>query len=168
MSADELVDVVDANDAVIGQSTRREVRQHNLRHRSVYILLFGSTGKLLIHRRTETKDVYPGYWDVAFGGVLGAGEDYDDGARRELEEECGVKDVALQRLFRLDYEDESNRVSGLVYRCRADGPFKLQESEVSTTEWVELDALRQLSRTRRFCPDGLVALRRFLVLQAEA
>ena len=168
MSADEAVDIVDPNDVVIGCASRREVSQGNLRHRSVYILVFSSTGKLLIHRRTATKDIYPGYWDVAFGGVLGAGEGYDSGARRELEEECGVRGVELQSLFHLDYQDAGNQVSAMVYRCRADGPFHLQAAEVVTIEWVELDALPRLAQTRRFCPDGLVALRRFLALPAAA
>lgn len=161
MSADELVDVVDQNDVVIAQASRREVRRNTLRHRCVYIVVRSADGKLLIHRRTDTKDIYPGFWDVTFGGVLGAGEAYDAAAARELEEECGLC-VSLQRLFPIAYEDSTNRVCGVVYDCVAAGALRLQADEVSTVEWVELGALPDLLAARQFCPDGLAVLRRYL------
>lgn len=162
MSSDELVDVVDDADQVIGQETRYEVRRRNLRHRSVYILVFNSAGQLFTHRRTLTKDVFPGQWDVAAGGVLNAGEDYDDGAKRELREELGIDALALRRLFPLRYDDTRNRVVGMVYSCTWDGPLRLQASEIAEGLWMDLDVL--LDRTQRdpFCPDGLEALRLYL------
>lgn len=162
MSSDELVDIVDDADRVIDQATRHEVRRRNLRHRSVYVLVFNSAGQLFIHRRTPTKDVFPGQWDVAAGGVLNAGEDYDDGAKRELREELGVDGVPLRRLFALRYDDERNRVVGMAYSCTWDGPFHLQASEIVEGLWMDLDVL--LDRTQRdpFCPDGLEVLRLYL------
>src|SRR5512147_2508306 len=84
MSADELIDVVDEHDRVVTQATRREVLLRNLRHRTVYVLVFNYGGQLFVHQRTSDKDIFPSYWDVAIGGVLNAGEDYDTGAPREL------------------------------------------------------------------------------------
>lgn len=161
MSAEELVDIVDKDDVVIDCVPRRAMRQHNLRHRCVYVLVFSSNGKLLIHQRTASKDVYPGYWDVAFGGVLAAGEQYEQAAQRELLEECGVSSP-LTKLFRVDYEDASTRILGMAYRTTSDGPFRLQEAEVQTTEWIAPNKVRNLSASRRFCPDGIVVLRRYL------
>ncbi len=168
MSRDELVDVVDESDRVIGQAARRDVRRKNLRHRSVYVLVFNSTGQLFVHRRTLSKDVFPGHWDVAVGGVLNAGESYDEGARRELREELGVADLTLRRLFPLRYDDEHNRVAGVVYSCTSDGPFRLQASEIGEGGWMDLDVL--LDRTQRdpFCPDSLEALRLYLAKLDEA
>src|SRR6185436_908917 len=100
----ELVDVVDDTGAVVRQVTRREMRAHRLPHRSTYILVLNGRGDLFIHLRTPTKDVYPSYWDPCVGGVLAAGESFDDGAARELEEELGVT-APLERLFSLRYED---------------------------------------------------------------
>jgi isopentenyldiphosphate isomerase len=116
MSAAELVDVVDAEDRVIGQATRAEVRAQSLRHRATYILVFNSQGQLFVHRRTGTKDIYPSYYDVAVGGVVGAGERYDDGAQRELAEEP-ASDVLPRPILAFQYEDLENRVNGRVYSC---------------------------------------------------
>ena len=168
MSSDEVVDVVDDADCVVGQALRRDVRLRNLRHRSVYVLVFNSSGQLFVHRRTMTKDIFPGFWDVAVGGVLNAGEEYDDGARRELREELGVDGLALRRLFPLRYDDARNRVAGVVYSCTCDGPFSLQASEIAEGMWMDLDVL--LDRTQRdpFCPDSLEALRLYLAKLAAA
>ena len=162
MSSDEVVDVVDDAGRVVGQALRRDVRLENLRHRSVYVLVFNSSGQLFAHRRTMEKDIFPGFWDVAVGGVLNAGEEYDDGARRELREELGVDGLALRRLFPLRYDDACNRVAGMVYSCTCDGPLSLQASEIAEGMWMDLDVL--LDRTQRdpFCPDGLEALRLYL------
>jgi isopentenyldiphosphate isomerase len=162
MKIDELVDVVDENDHVVTQATRREVRVRNLRHRAVYILVFNAAGQLFVHRRTLSKDIFPGFWDVAIGGVVAAGEDYDAGARRELLEELGVSEVRLRRLFPVRYEDGTNRVAGMVYSCTPEGPFVLQASEIASGDWMDFDAVLEQTQRFRFCPDGLEVLRRYL------
>jgi isopentenyldiphosphate isomerase len=162
MNVDEFVDVVDENDRVVTQATRREVRVRNLRHRAVYVLVFNTTGQLFVHRRTLSKDIFPGYWDVAVGGVVAAGEGYDAGARRELREELGVSEARLRRLFSVRYEDETNRVAGMVYSCMCDGPFVLQASEIASGEWMDFDVVLEKTQRLRFCPDGLEVLRRYL------
>jgi isopentenyldiphosphate isomerase len=162
MSANELVDIVDERDRVVTQATRHEVRARNLRHRAVYILVFNSRGQLFVHQRTQAKDVFPGYWDVAVGGVLSAGEDYDGGARRELAEELGITDAALRRLFPLRYEDTQNRVCGMLYSCLWDEVVRLQASEIAAGDWVDLDVVLERTRRDQFCPDGLEALRLYL------
>ena len=73
--------------------------------------------------------MYPSYWDPCVGGVLAAGESFDDGAARELDEELGIT-APLERLFPFKYEDAANVVHGMVYRTRHEGPFRLQPSEL--------------------------------------
>lgn len=163
MSADELVDVVDEGDRVIAQATRRDIRRRNLRHRGVYVFVFNATGQLLVHRRTATKDVFPDCWDIAVGGVVRAGEDYESAARRELSEELGVPAaVRLRRLFPVRYADADNQVVGLVFSCTCSGPFRLQPTEIVEAEWMDLDAILERTQRDRFCPDSLEALRVYL------
>jgi 8-oxo-dGTP pyrophosphatase MutT (NUDIX family) len=160
-SGDEMVDVVDAEDRVVGQATRAEMRRRGLRHRAVYILVFNGAGQLFVHRRTATKDIYPSFYDVAAGGVLGAGESYDDGARRELGEELGV-DVPLRRLFDLRFDDEQSPVNGVVYSCSSEGPFHLQASEIESGSFLDLAEVIELAQREPFCPDGVEVLRLYL------
>lgn len=58
--ADELADVVDEDDRVVGRAGRSEIRARNLLHRGVAILCRNSRGEIYVHRRTDTKDVFPG------------------------------------------------------------------------------------------------------------
>ena len=81
----EIVQVVDEDNRETGAVTRREMRARGLVHRASYILVFNSRGELFVQKRTVSKDIYPGYLDVAAGGVVLAGESYEEAARRELE-----------------------------------------------------------------------------------
>lgn len=155
------MDVVDEADRVVGRVPRGEIRRANLRHRSVFILVFDRRGRLLVHRRTPLKDVYPGLWDVAVGGVVASGESYADAARRELQEELGIVDAPLTHCFRFVYEDAANKLNGAVYRAEFDGPLRLQEEEIAAVEWIAPASMRELQRRRSFCPDGLVVWRRY-------
>ena len=162
MSASELVDVVDAEDRVLKQATRRETRRQNLRHRASYILVFNSAGQLFVHQRTETKDVYPGYFDVCVGGVVAAGESYEDAARRELAEEIGVERAPLRRVVSFQFTDAENQVNGTVFSCTHDGPVRLQVEEIKSGEFLDLDIVLERVSTQPFCPDGVEALCRYL------
>lgn len=162
MAADELVDVVDADDRVIGQATRVEMRARQLRHRATYILVFNSHGQLFVHLRTATKDVYPSHYDVAVGGVVAAGESYDDGARRELAEELGITGVEPRPILAFRYEADGNQVNGRIYSCTYDGAVTLQAEEIVSGEWLDLEQVVERSSQLPFCPDGIEALFRYL------
>jgi isopentenyldiphosphate isomerase len=149
----ESVDVVDDAGRVIGQTTRREMRARRLPHRCVYILMFDTAGRLFVHLRTPTKDVYPSHWDAAVGGVLAAGEAFDDGARRELQEELGVT-APLTPLFPFRYEDRSTIVHAQVYAATHDGPFVLQAEEIVEGRFLAWPAFDALAARERMCPDS--------------
>jgi hypothetical protein len=70
----ELVLIVDANNNPIGQATRQEMRQHNLIHRSTFNIIANSSNLIYVQKRTKTKDIFPGYYDPAPGGVILASE----------------------------------------------------------------------------------------------
>ncbi|MCW5208454.1 NUDIX hydrolase, partial [Desulfobulbus sp. US2] len=67
---EEIVQIVDEHNRELGELPRRLMREQRLIHRASYILVFNAVGELFIQKRTTTKDVYPGYWDVAAGGVV--------------------------------------------------------------------------------------------------
>ena len=161
-SADELVTIVDQENNEIGAVHRWEMRARKLPHRATYILVFNSEGELYVQKRTQTKDVFPGYYDVAAGGVVLAGESYEQGAVRELEEELGIGDALLTELFDFYYEDEHIRLWGRAFSCVYDGEMVLQEEEVESGEFIKVDEVFQLAETEPFTPDCLKVLRRYV------
>lgn len=161
---DELVDIIDEAGRTVATLSRREMRGRRLLHRCTYILVFDRRGRLFVHLRTPTKDVYPSYWDVAVGGVLGAGESFPEGARRELNEELGV-DAELTELFPVRYSDAKTQVQGMAYRVVHEGPFRLQPEEVVRGEFVTVEEVLHRAEHEPFCQDGLQVLREHIARQ---
>ena len=74
---------VDENDEVVGQAPRGEAYARRLRHRCVFILARDPDDRIFVHRRTAQKLVFPSMYDMFVGGVVGAGESYQEAALRE-------------------------------------------------------------------------------------
>ncbi len=161
-SVDEIVAIVDERNNVVGTATRREMRAKRLLHRSTYILVFNSQGQLYVQKRTLTKDLFPGYYDPAAGGVMLAGESYEEGARRELEEEMGIRDVSLTWHFDFYFSDEQTRVWGGLFSCVYDGKVVLQLEEIESGAFLRISDIVRRVQTEPFTPDGMVALSRYL------
>jgi isopentenyldiphosphate isomerase len=133
---DELFDVVDEQNRVTGQMTRREVHRLKLRHRAVHLLVANRAGRVFLHQRSMQKDLFPGFWDSSAAGHVGAGEDYDETALRELEEEIGCRPAKPpQRLFKIEAREETGQEFVWVYRVEAEGPFVLQPDEIERGDW---------------------------------
>ncbi|HEV8185147.1 MAG TPA: 16S rRNA (adenine(1518)-N(6)/adenine(1519)-N(6))-dimethyltransferase RsmA [Chthoniobacterales bacterium] len=126
--------VVDADDHVIGDAPRGEVHANNFLHRAVHILLFNDAGELFLQKRSRLKDRHPGVWDSSAAGHVDAGEDYDEAARRELQEELGVS-AALQRVAKLSASERTGEEFIWLYRGSSNGPFQLARSEIECGEF---------------------------------
>jgi len=159
---EEIVQIVDKDDVEIAVVARKLMREQRLIHRASYILVFNEDGELFVQKRTMNKDMYPGYWDVAAGGVVLAGESYEQSARRELKEELGVSGLSLKYLFKQYYEDKNNRVWGKIFSCVHQGPFLLQEEEVEYGRFMEPRVALEYSRIEKFTPDGVVILEKII------
>lgn len=88
---DEIFDIVNERDEVIGQRTRGDVHRLGLKHRAVHVLVVNAHGEIFLQKRSMQKDTFPGAWDSSASGHLDTGEDYDACAVRELWEELGLK-----------------------------------------------------------------------------
>uniref|UniRef100_UPI004057A780 NUDIX hydrolase YfcD n=1 Tax=Candidatus Electrothrix sp. TaxID=2170559 RepID=UPI004057A780 len=159
---EEIVSIVDEHNQELGELPRRLMREQRLIHRATYILVFNAAGEIFIQKRTRTKDVYPGYWDVAAGGVVQAGETYEQSAKRELQEELGIGPIPLNFLFDQYYEDQKNRVWGRIFSCVHEGPFTLQAEEVEEGRFMHPHTALAFSASETFTPDGIIVLEKIL------
>ncbi|MER2298654.1 NUDIX hydrolase [Pseudomonas promysalinigenes] len=157
----ELVTWVDAQDQVLGALPRAELRERGLIGRCTFILLFNGAGELCVHRRTLSKALYPGYWDVAAGGMVAAGEAYAESAARELAEELGIEGAELRFHERFYFNQPDNHLWCAVYSAVSDAPLRLQPEEVSEAKFISLERAEQESLTKPYCPDSLAALQRY-------
>lgn len=88
---DEMLDLVDKNDTVIGKKLRSAVYKENISNfRVVNAFLINAEGKLWIPRRSSHKKLFPLCLDTSMGGHVMSGETYEDAFFRELQEEVGI------------------------------------------------------------------------------
>src|SRR5436853_3949962 len=124
--SEEIFDVVNERDEVIGQERRSEVHRLGLQHRAVHVLVFNGRGEVFLQKRSMNKDTFPGAWDSSASGHLNTGETYDACAVRELREELGWTVVNCdEKLFKMEACEETGQEFVWVYRCVAEGPFTL-------------------------------------------
>ncbi|MGE0377680.1 MAG: NUDIX domain-containing protein, partial [Planctomycetaceae bacterium] len=137
---EEMFDVCDEQDRVIGQAARAVVHARGLLHRAVHIWVFRSDGRLLIHLRSKTKDEYPLRYTSSASGHVDAGETYDAAVVRELREELGVE-LRLTRLVMIPGGPNTANEHTVLYRCESDGPFSTDPGEIARIEWRTIDEI---------------------------
>lgn len=153
---------VDEQDQLLGGLPRAALRERGLIGRGTFILLFNSRGELCVHRRTLSKAVYPGYWDVAAGGMVGVDESYAESAARELAEELGIAGATLREHGRFFFEQPGNRLWCAVFSALSDAPLVLQPEEVLEAHFLPIEQVLREVESKPFCPDSLEALKRYL------
>lgn len=141
---DELVALVDEDGSVVGSAPRSVVRRENLRHAATAVLVRDPSGRIYLHRRSDTKDWCPGHWDAAAGGVIMMGEVPTESARRELAEELGITAEQWVELGQHLYEDDTTRCFEHAYEVRWNGPVRHQPEEVAEGRWVTLAELAEV------------------------
>ena len=73
-SPDEVFDLVDENDVVIGALPRSEIHRQHLRHRAIHIFWLRGDGQLCLQRRSYAKDNCPGLISTSCAGHVDSGE----------------------------------------------------------------------------------------------
>ena len=142
--SEEIFDVVNDRDEVIGQAPRREVHRTGLKHRAVHVLVFNARGEVFLQKRSMTKDTFPGAWDSSASGHLDTKEDYDACALREVREELGVAlPTVPRRHLRIEACLETGQEFVWVYECRHEGPFTLHPQEIERGGWFSPEAVTQ-------------------------
>jgi 8-oxo-dGTP diphosphatase len=84
--------------------------------------------RILVIRRDDN-----GHWEAP-GGVLELDESFEDGVRREVLEETGLK-VAVQRLTGV-YKNLSHGIVALVYRCCPTDGDTRPTAEAREVRWM--------------------------------
>ena len=138
--SEEIFDVVNERDEVVGRAPRREVHRTGLKHRAIHVFVLNARGEVFLQKRSMTKDSSPGLWDSSSSGHLDSGEDYDVCAVRELREEIGLRvPQAPRRLFKVEPCAETGQEFVWLYQCASEGPFTLHPEEIERGEWFALE-----------------------------
>lgn len=142
---EEIFELVDDNDQVIGKEFRGIVHSKGLLHRAVYCWVFNNAGELLIQQRSFQKSIGPGKWDLSVAEHLQPGESYRAAAIRGLYEELGIQHAdaivgPLQPTHRRELKQGVFHDAELVQSYRLDdwdsSVVLESDGEVIATRWV--------------------------------
>ena len=107
-------------------------------HIVVHLCLFRKDGKMLIQRRVDDKDTFPGMWDLSLGGSVLAGEDSHRAIVRECTEELGFKPDLLAARPYLTVHFSSGFDDVYVAECEeSELSIRLQAEEVAVIAWAD-------------------------------
>lgn len=90
----EVLNIVNENDEIIGEETRKNIHKNGLLHREIHVDFITPDKKIIFQHRAKDKDTYPDLLDTTVGGHVEIGDDYERTAIKETEEETGVKITA--------------------------------------------------------------------------
>lgn len=158
----EYVDVVDDYDQAIAKAPIHVIREKVLMHRGVCVIVMNKQGNLLLQKRSQNKQLYPGHYCLSASGAVRSGEDYASAALRELKEETDITPAEIRFLFKDEFRGKENKVFSSTYFCWHDGPVKPQESEVESFTWIPIQEAEQFIEQNKFAPDEILALRKFI------
>jgi 16S rRNA (adenine1518-N6/adenine1519-N6)-dimethyltransferase len=140
--SEELFDVVDEHDRVVGQAPRSRVHAERWLHRAVHIFVFNSRGELLVHKRSATKDECPLLHTSSASGHLQAGEDYLPAAVRELAEELELH-APLEYLHKFPGGPETSYEHSVLFRTVTDAAPVFDPEEIESGAFLPLDRIAE-------------------------
>lgn len=152
---DEILDIVNLQDQVVGQEKRATIHANGLLHRAVHIFIQNQQGHIFLQKRSMIKDIHPGLWTSSCCGHVDQGETYDQAAYRELKEELGISLSQGLHFVLKDTPSEENTHEFIhIYTLQHDGPFVLHPEEIDDSEWISTQELNKALKENpvRFTP----------------
>ena len=170
MDMAEMLDVVDRFGNPTGEVVEREeAHRLGVRHRTAHVWLVRKSRtkpggfEVLLQKRSDDKDSFPGCYDISSAGHIPAGDDWIPSALRELREELGVvarpedlhyvgkRLISSLRVFH-GRKFVNRQVSAVYFLwCdRDEDEFTIDPGEVSSVRWMEMGALKKRLKSRGF------------------
>lgn len=141
---DELLDLVDENDVVIGKKPRSEVYAERLTNfRVVNAFILNEKGEIWIPRRSAHKRIFPLCLDMSMGGHVESGETYDDAFKRETMEELNINTdhAHVRMLGHLSPQKDDVSANMNVYEIRVDEAPNYNKNDYIEYFWLTPKAL---------------------------
>ena len=162
---EEYIDLMDEKCNVIGKINRQKAMENKLLQKGAIVLVFNSKREMLIVQRAKTKDNFPGYYTFGAGGCALSGETYEECAKRELEEELGIKNVEIKFLFDNEYKSNEIKLIQEIYYCIYEGDLILQKEEVERIFFMSVDKVEEFMKKEKFCPDLYSIFQKYLEIK---
>lgn len=151
---DELIDILDSEGNLTGQTAMKsEAHRKGLFHKTVHVWFFTSEGEILLQQRGKNKDTHPLLWDVSVAGHIGAGEEIEIAAVREVHEEIGLtiskEDLIKIGLFPSFFKHRKDLIDNEfhhIFLCELKNSFEDLKKQKSEVEDLKLLSIAKFSK----------------------
>jgi len=162
MAGDELVDLVDDHDRVVGDASVRRCLKEGLLHRAVAVLVIRRSGKIVLQQRSVRDVWHPGLWTISCTGHVRKGESYEVAAVRELREELGLRSrveaVKKYRLPAISDRGLSEVEWVTLFTCKTDEPCTVDPVELEAVTEVAGPKIQKVLHEWPLTPDARLIL----------
>lgn len=155
---EEILDVVNEQDEVIGQVSRATAYDHPRIIRIAHVFVENERGEMLLQKRSRTVSYKPGAWVTAAAGHIRAGETYEQAGHREMLEEIGV-DAPLEMAWKEYFANEDGQYFLGSLKAKHDDPFAHDPNDVELVQFASLPEIQaMIDRGDDFHPQFLFLL----------
>ncbi len=158
---EEILDLVNENDEVIGQQSRAEIYQQNQSNfRVVNLFLVNAKGQLWIPKRVATKKLFPLCLDMSMGGHVDSGESYREALKREVSEELNMSTQDDDYRLLGHFFPHVHHLSAFmkVYEMTIDTAPVYNPDDFCEADWMMPDELLAAIENGACCKDDLPKL----------
>jgi isopentenyl-diphosphate delta-isomerase len=144
----DLLILVDKGDNILGYEEKEKCHLgKGMLHRAFSILIFTSSGRLLLQKRSTVKPLWPLFWSNSVCSHPRKGEDYIEAAQRRLKEEIGVE-TPLRLLFKFQYQAPFKTIGSenelcAVFIGKSNEPVDINLQEIAEYRYIALEELEK-------------------------
>ena len=166
LTADELVDLVDGDDMVVGNATLGECLSKGLLHRAVAVMVVRPGGALLLQKRSMKDRWQPGRMTLSSTGHVRMGETYEDAARRELFEELGISAevnfLAKMLVPPISEDGLTEKEWVCLFQAESASPCRIDPVELDSVAELTLSEVKGLLGSPTLTADAQILLKEYL------
>lgn len=149
----ELLDLLNERGDIIGRASRDACHSGTfLIHGVVHVLVFTSSGAVLLQKRSMTRSINPGVWDTSIGGHIEAGETVEEALKREAEEELGITGDVFKSMYSYVMTSDIERQFVTTFRCVWDSPVSYQKEEIDEVRLFTVKEVESRLKSGFFSP----------------
>ena len=157
-----MIDLVDDQDHPIGRIRRSTVFEQKANFRVAHVLIFNSSGNLLVQRLAADRDRHPLRWGSSVASYVPAGHSYAAAAKDRVLAELGIRDLSLSELGKTVMVDDGCRKFICVFTATYDGPVDIDKSHIAEIRFVTVRDLLSMAARDSFTPTFLYIIREIL------
>ena len=145
--ANELLDLVDNNDNVIGVVDRKKVYDEMIHYvRVIGAFIVDEDGLILVQRRAANRRYCPNGYDFSVAGHVLSGENYEEAMHREAIEELGIDIDEFEEFLYCRYPNDYGLTFFSKYyigKCPKKDLIQLNLAESSRIEFMSVDEIKK-------------------------